>query len=167
MAKTSRRRGARGRAGATRPSAPLHSVSISDLQAEIARRQRSASGLVKKRERLAAKVAELDRQLATFGIEPGAAPAAQRRASTPARTTGTGPGRRGPRGPRAKNSQSLVEALHKAMTGRTLGVSEAAKAVLDAGYNTKSSNFRTVVNQTLLVNKDRFKKVERGRYTAK
>jgi hypothetical protein len=44
---------------------------------------------------------------------------------------------------------------------------EAADAARGAGYKTRSANFRTVVNQTLLVNKDAFRKVERGKYTAK
>jgi len=76
-------------------------------------------------------------------------------------------GRRGPRGPRVKNSLSLVESLKKVMTGKVLSVGDAADAVLAIGYRTNSANFRTVVNQTLLVNKSSFKSPERGRYTAK
>jgi hypothetical protein len=62
---------------------------------------------------------------------------------------------------------SLKEALRKSLSGRTLGVSEAAEAVQRAGYRTSSPSFRTIVNQALLSNPDLFKKVSRGKYTAK
>jgi hypothetical protein len=70
------------------------------------------------------------------------------------------------RGRPPRNGVSLVDTLHKILSGKELGVAEAAKAVLATGYKTGSKNFRTVVNQTLLVNKARFKKVSRGLYTA-
>jgi hypothetical protein len=38
--------------------------------------------------------------------------------------------------------------------------------VLASGYVTTSPNFRTIVNQTFIKNRSRFKKVSRGRYTA-
>jgi hypothetical protein len=47
-----------------------------------------------------------------------------------------------------------------------MGVSEAADAVLKAGYQTNAANFRTIVNQTLIKNRSMFKKVGRGQYTA-
>ncbi|HMN97271.1 MAG TPA: hypothetical protein PKC43_12500 [Phycisphaerales bacterium] len=165
-------RGRRGRKPAGASGNALQTLSIGELQAEISRRQRGATAIVKRRERLAAKLAEIDRHLVSLGIEPGSAaprrgPGRPRGSGAAARPAAAAVARRGKRGRRPKNGQSLVDALHKVMTGKTLGVAEAAKAVLDEGYKTKSSNFRTVVNQTLLVNKDRFKKVERGRYTAK
>jgi len=81
------------------------------------------------------------------------------------RPVGRGAGR--PRGPRTKNKMSLPDFLVKVLTGTTMGVSEAATAVKRAGYQTSSPNFRTMVNQALLANKSRFKKVARGQYTAK
>lgn len=60
---------------------------------------------------------------------------------------------------------NLVEALVKVLTGRTMSVTEVTQAVQDAGYQTSSANFRTIVNQTLIKSKA-FKKVSRGKYTA-
>lgn len=136
----------------------LHAISISDLHAELRRRQRQAMPLVRRRAKIAAKLARLDAELAALGQSIGGGIEPVRR----------GPGRPpGRRGPRAKNAVGLVPTMQKVLHGKTLGVSEAATAVLAAGYRTNSKNFRTVVNQTLLVNKDKFKKVGRGQYTAK
>lgn len=62
---------------------------------------------------------------------------------------------------------SLADALHAALQGRTLSVSDAAVAVKQAGYPSNSPNLRTMVNQQLLANPGRFKRVSRGQYTAK
>ena len=61
----------------------------------------------------------------------------------------------------------LHAALHNVLNGTTMGVSEVAQAVQKAGYKTRSENFRTMVNITLLKRKDLFKKKGRGKYTAK
>ena len=140
------------------PLSGLHSISIADIHAELRRRQRQAMPLVRRRAKIAAKLAKLDAQLAALGQATGGISGPVRR----------GPGRPpGRRGPRAKNAMGLVPTMQKALQGKTMGVSEVAEAVLGSGYRTTSKNFRTVVNQTLLVNKDKFKKVGRGRYTAK
>jgi len=47
-----------------------------------------------------------------------------------------------------------------------MGVTEAAEAVKKAGYKTNAANFRVIVNQALLKHRNKFKKVERGQYTA-
>ena len=53
------------------------------------------------------------------------------------------------------------------MAGKAgVGVSEAAKLVLAAGYKTKSSQFNTIVNQTL-IRDPRFTKIGRGVYALK
>ncbi|MDY7108645.1 MAG: hypothetical protein SYC29_08400 [Planctomycetota bacterium] len=70
-------------------------------------------------------------------------------------------------GSRPRNTGSLVEALKKLLTGKTMTVTEMADAVQKAGYKTSSPNFRTIVNQTLINNKKDFKRVARGQYTAK
>ncbi|MFO0873998.1 MAG: hypothetical protein U0575_08520 [Phycisphaerales bacterium] len=145
--------------GSTASSRRLRDISISDLHAELRRRHSQAKPLEARRAKLAATLAKLDAELASLGHHVGGtAVAAVRR----------GPGRpRGSRGPRPANTLSLVDTLQKVLTDKTLGVNEAAAAVLSAGYRTQSKNFRTVVNQTLLVNKGKFRKVDRGRYTAK
>lgn len=139
-----------------RPPGPrtLSSVSLEMLQAELRRRQSAVKPLLRKRAALASKIAAIDAQLGLLGQVASAGAPAQRK----------GPGRRGPR---AKNAMGLVQVLQKVMSGKPLGVADAAKAALAAGYKTNSGNFRTVVNQTLLVNKDKFKKVSRGLYTTK
>jgi hypothetical protein len=74
-----------------------------------------------------------------------------------------------PRGERKRhrNDTNLVGALQQILSGKTLGVTEAANAVQKAGYKTTSPNFRTIVNQTLIKNPDVFTKQGRGLYTAK
>lgn len=74
-------------------------------------------------------------------------------------------GRRPRRRPR--NEKNLVESLRKLLKGTTMSVTEMSGAVQRAGYRTTSPNFRTIVNQTLIKNPKLFKRVSRGRYTAK
>jgi len=151
------------RSSIARAAAPLAHVPIEAIQAELSRRRRAAGPLIKRRAALAAKLAALDNQLTALGLgsgQEGLAPAM----SSLRRSAAPGTRRRG-RPPR--NGVSLVDTLHKLLSGKELGVAAAAQAVLDSGYKTASKNFRTVVNQTLLVNKERFKKVARGMYTAK
>lgn len=74
-----------------------------------------------------------------------------------------------PRGSRKRhrNDSNLVEALQQVLSGKTMGVTEAAAAVQAAGYKTTSPNFRTIVNQTLIKHPKTFPKQSRGKYTAK
>lgn len=67
---------------------------------------------------------------------------------------------------RPRNDLTLVDALIKAIKGKTLGVSEIVDAVQKEGYRTTSPNFRTIVNQTL-INNPAFKRVSRGKYAVK
>ena len=60
---------------------------------------------------------------------------------------------------------NLVEALSATLQGKTMSVTDAAEAVQRAGYQTTSPNFRTMVNAALL-NKKKFKRVQRGQYTS-
>ena len=125
-----------------RPSS-LARLSISDLEAEIRRRQRSTGTLERRRARLAARLDALDRKIELLG--------------------GTASPRGG--GTRAKNKMTLNEALVSVIKGKPLSVTEAAEAVQRAGYRTNSSNFRTQVNIALI--KGGFKRVGRGQYVAK
>lgn len=137
-----------------RPSA-LSSLSVEDIQRELKRRQRGAVKLHRKREKLLQKVAELEKQILAVGgsLSGGIAGVAR----------GLGGGRK-----RAKNDSTLVEALAKVLKGKTMGVTEVASAVREAGYISNSPSFRTIVNQALInpKNKSLFKKVARGQYTA-
>jgi hypothetical protein len=128
-----------------RPSASsLDSLPINILHAEIRRRQKSGSSLLKRREKLAAKLAALDAEIRAAGVAAG----------------------RGVTGrTRPQNAMSLAGTMAKVLNGKTMGVSELAEAVLKSGYNTHANNFRTMVNQTLIKNRKVFKKVDRGQYT--
>jgi hypothetical protein len=116
------------------------------LQAELRKRQRSVGTLIRRRDRLAQRIADLDERI---------------------RSMGGGLGGGGPGGGRARNERSLPEALHALLQGRTMRVTDAAEAVQEAGYRTNSRTFRVQVNIALVKRKDLFKRVGRGQYTAK
>jgi len=65
-----------------------------------------------------------------------------------------------------RNDFYLLEALKRAMDGKTMSVTQAADAVLKAGYSTTSPSFRQIVNSTL-IRSGAFTRVERGRYRLK
>ncbi|HMN40526.1 MAG TPA: hypothetical protein PKE29_06735 [Phycisphaerales bacterium] len=124
----------------------LGGLSVADLRRELANRERRVGGLLRKRERLLAKVRTLDAQIAEHGGSVRAGGLAIRR--------------------RPKNEMNLVEALSKVLANKVMSVTEVSQAVQDFGYKTTSPSFRTIVNQTL-INSGKFKRVERGKYTAK
>ena len=125
----------------------LSDVSYEELQAELRRREKHVEALVRKRDKLAAELAEVEGQI--------------REAGGAARTARHGTTRRRP-----QNAMNLADALAKLLRNQTMTVTEIAEAVQKAGYKTSSSNFRIIVNQTLL--KDpRFKRVGRGQYTVR
>lgn len=128
-------------------SAGLETMSSAALQAELARRQRQASSLLRKRDRLREQLAEIEREISEMGANA---------------VVGVEPGRK-----RARNAENLVEAMHRVLTGTELTVTELAEAVQAAGYVTTSPNFRTIVNQTLIKYPKMFKRISRGVYTAK
>jgi hypothetical protein len=125
----------------------LASLSFTDLQAELRRREKGSSTLLRKRERLLAKLHALDAQIGQLGV----------------RVNGNGAvgGRTRPR-----NEMNLVDALAKVLDGKSMSVTDVSEAVQKAGYQTTSPSFRTIVNQTL-INSGKFKRVECGVYTAK
>lgn len=120
------------------PVAKLHT---DELRLELARRQRAANVLVRRRARMAAKLQELDSQIAALGVA-------------------------GAPGVRARNGTTLSGALQAALKGKTLSVSQAIDAVTRSGYVSGARNFRTMVNGTL-IRDGAFKRVGRGMYTAK
>ncbi len=137
-------------AGTGRRRGSLASLSVAELQREIARRRRKGGTLQRRRDRLMAKVHALDAQLAEFGMGGGSGGG-----MTP------GGGRR-----RFRNEKSLIEMLQEVLKGKTMGVSEVSEAVQKAGYRTSSPSFRTIVNQALIAS-GKFSRVGRGQYTAK
>ena len=77
-------------------------------------------------------------------------------------------GRRGG-GTRARNEQSLVEAIDAVMrsNGKPMRVGDIVDAVEAGGYRSNSDNFRGIVNQTLIKERKRFSAAERGVYQLK
>lgn len=130
----------------------LSSLPAAVLHRELRRRQGRVSALVRRRDRLVAKLDKLDAQIREMGGAAGG-----RRGGS-----GTGMGA----ATRASNSAGLADSLAKVLSGKTMGVTEASEAVQKAGYKTNAANFRTIVNACLLKNKNMFKKVSRGQYTA-
>jgi hypothetical protein len=127
---------------ARKPSEGLTGLSTARLQAEMQRRSAKLQVLQRRYDKLAAKLDALQKEIAASGG-----------AMTHADGNGI-------------NELSLVASLQKAVTGKTLGVSQAVDAVLAMGYVTTSPIFRLMVNQALNRHRDKFKKVSRGRYTA-
>jgi hypothetical protein len=127
----------------------LSQLSVADLRRELSRRQRHGGALIRRREKLAAKLERLDAMIADLGLSGSHA------------NGHIVPGRK-----RFHNESNLADALAKALHGKTLSVGEAMEAVQKAGYRTTARNFRVIVNLTLTKDK-RFKRVERGQYTAR
>jgi len=123
-------------------STGLAKMSTQEIQVELRKREGAIKRLEAQRRKAFDRLAEIDAQLLELG---GSAGGVRRR---------------------ARNDSNLVDALHKVLTGTTMGVTEVAGAVQQAGYRTTSPNFRTIVNQALIKDK-RFKRVGRGKYTAK
>lgn len=146
----------------------LSAATTSDIVKELERRERLLGKLEGKRDQLLDALASIEKEIAASsrtvsrrGRPPAGASAKRGRP----RATGTRKATRVRKRP--KNATNLVEALAKVLKGKTMGVAEVTMAVQKAGYKTTSPNFRTIVNQTLINSKSRFKKIERGKYSAK
>lgn len=126
----------------------LSTLTTAEIQKELRRRSRQVGTLVRRRNRLQAKLAKLDDAIRLMGGAVGGLT----RAGAPRR--------------RAKNDVSLVDALAQTLKGKTMGVTEAADAVRHSGYKTTAANFRTMVNAALIKHRKVFRKVSRGQYTA-
>jgi len=125
-------------------------MSFRDLQKEIRRRHRTVGTLQGRRDRLAQRVANLDNQIQEMGGSVNGS---------------LGGGARG--GRRARNAKALPQALLAVLKGKTMRVTDAADAVLKAGYKTASKTFRVQVNIALAKNRKLFRRVGRGQYTAR
>lgn len=128
----------------------LTKMSTAELEAELARREKDQSKLVRRREKLLKEIAAIEKDLAFLG---GGTGKGRRRGQS------SGTGRR-----RAKNDISLPDAIAKAMEVRAVvSPKEAAELVQKNGYKTTSDNFNMMVSNALA--KDpRFKRLGRGQY---
>lgn len=150
-----------------RRNGSLAAIPSTVLQQELERRQRAAQRLVREHARLSTRLARLEARLREAGVEvpsvdrKGTVGVRKRPRGRPVGTRGPG---RPPGIPTPPNAMSLSDALVKILTGKTMSVSEAAEAVRNI-YHSKAANFRTMVN-ACLVNKKKFRRVARGKYTA-
>lgn len=146
----------------------LSGASTTDIVKELERRERLLGKLEGKRDQLLDALATIEREIKAFSGfassrgRPVAGAPAKRGRPRLAGARKPSSGRKRP-----KNATNLVQALAKVLKGKTMGVSEVTIVVQKAGYKTTSPNFRTIVNQTLINNKNTFKKIERGKYSAK
>ncbi|MBO6740075.1 MAG: hypothetical protein JJ916_09465 [Phycisphaerales bacterium] len=129
----------------TKETSSPASMSTAELQAELQRRERNVKRLERRREKLLSDLSEVEQALAAEGA-----------------LSATGGIRRRPR-----NEMNLVDSLAEVLKGKEMSVTEVTQAVQNAGYMTTAANFRTIVNQALIRENKRFKKVARGRYTAR
>ncbi|MBX3374648.1 MAG: hypothetical protein KF817_12525 [Phycisphaeraceae bacterium] len=129
-------------------AAGLSDVPVEALAAEIARRLQS---LRDQRDRLAVELAAIDRDIARHERE-------LREAGTQAGAGRTAGGRR-------RSPDALVEVLARLLRGRTLRVADLVSAVRLAGYESRSTHLRSMINQVLVRHPDRFRRVGHGRYT--
>jgi hypothetical protein len=76
-----------------------------------------------------------------------------------------GGGTAGLRAVRARNEVSLITAIERVLesAGKPLRVGEILDGVLESGYRSTSPNFRAIVNQTLIKEKQ-FVATQRGMY---
>lgn len=140
----------------------LNSISIADLQKELARRARGAEKLNAKRETLLARVAEVDAELKILGIVPATPVGKLSRGVTPSRAPSAATSSTGRTRP--KNEMSLPEAIVAAMdVSAVISPKEAAELVLANGHKTSSKTFAVQVAQ-VLTKDTRFKRIGRGQY---
>ncbi len=140
----------------------LASASLDELEAELTRRTKKLPRLYQKRDKLEAELASLNEQISLLENISGEETKPASKAKKTAKKTAGKKTRK-----RAKNAVPLADVLAKALEGKgAVGISEAMDLARQAGYKSKSKQFRNIVNQTL--SKDqRFKKVGRGKYALK
>jgi DNA-binding transcriptional MerR regulator len=120
-------------------------LSILELEALLQERRSAVQKLHKQRAELQKKLDQVDKEITRLG------------GSTEPRTAGG----------RIRNGISLVAAMEGVLRGKSpMRVGEILDAVLAGGYQSTSANFRGIVNQTLIKEKQ-FKQVGRGVYTVK
>jgi hypothetical protein len=152
----------------------LKSMSTRELRRELERRESGARKLQTQHAELARRLAALESELSDLGVDGMPARAGRK----PGRPAGKGKGKRGrpkgsknkpkaaggKRGPRAKNSMTLPEAIITGVKpGATVSPAQAAVLAKKAGYKSSSANFGMIVANALAKD-DHFKKLGRGQY---
>lgn len=132
-------------ASRTRPVRGLARTDTATLRRELERRGRV---LLARRDQLLTELSELEAELRALGAAGSPRPGARRRR------------------PYTRNKKSLVEALRAALKGKTMSAAEAIEAIQAAGHRIGSRTFVTQV-RIALGRREHFRRVARGRYTAK
>lgn len=155
----------------------LTRVSTQELASELDRRRKRLPALRRKRDQLLQQLDEVEAQMADLGAAGGGRAGKKKRtrkksgrkkAARKKATRKKAGKKKTTRRKRPRNEMPLGDALVKAMKGRKqpAGVGDLVEAVKKQGYKSSASNFRSIVNQTLLKD-NRFKNVGRGQYQLK
>ena len=130
-------------------------LSHAQLQKLMNSRRNDVARLSRKRDKLQKKLDALNGQIAA--LSGGALG-----------RVGGGTRGGGATGTRARNEVSLQDAIHKVLfkSSSPMGVGDIVTKVEASGYRSNSSNFRGIVNQTLIKDK-RFTSSSRGMYQLK
>lgn len=80
-----------------------------------------------------------------------------------------GGGQGGTAGGRVRNEKSLIESIEDVLnkTDKPTSVGEILKGVQASGYRSSCANFRALINQTLIRERNRFANAGRGMYELK
>jgi hypothetical protein len=120
-------------------------LSITQLEQVLRARKSQLQKLAKQRAKIARELARLDARISMLGGPAG----------------GNGGGMR------ARNAKSLVGMIEDVLrSGKPMGVGDIVVAVQKGGYKSNSANFRGIVNQTLIKEKQ-FTSAGRGVYQLK
>jgi hypothetical protein len=122
-------------------------LSIAQLERILRTRRTEVQRLARRRAKVARQLARIDAQLHNLG--------------------GDGAGG-GAAGGRARNEQSLVKVIEGVLgrAGKAMNVGDIATAVRARGYRSNSANFRGIVNQALIKERQ-FAQAGRGMYQLK
>ena len=131
-----------------RPATGMN-LSIPQLEQVLRARKTQLQKLARQRAKIARELAKLDARISTLG-------------------GGIGAGGRITAGGRARNEKSLVDMIQGVLSkaGKPMGVGDIVDAVQKGGYTSNSANFRGIVNQTLIKEKQ-FTSAGRGVYQLK
>lgn len=128
-------------------------LSVADLERILQRRKAELQSLTRERDQLLRQLAAVENKIrdrAGRSVGSGIAPGVTRAG-------------------RAWNEASLVDTLAQVMgkVGEPMKVGDILQAVLDSGYRSNASNFRALINQTLIKERKRFANTGRGTYQFK
>jgi len=146
----------------------LQEMSIRELKAELKKRRTALPKLRKQRAKLLVRLRKINAQIAAIeGTAPARGPKKKAAKKAAKKVRAKRAKKKVVRRRRVKGQPSLIDTLVSVLKpNKSLSVADATKAVLAAGYKTKSKIFRTIVSQTLSKDK-RFKNVKRGVYALK